>query len=106
MTVITGGCWEPRAHARVSESSIFFFATSSISDDLIVVGWCVIAAAAVVVAVLRGPLSGIAGVAEHGLGAIRNLALNSYDNIRLLGAADACKGKRLLYFLLRHVFYV
>ena len=48
---------------------------------------------AVVVAVLQGPLSGNAGVAEHGLRAIANLAEGSKDNKQLFGAAGGCKGE-------------
>ena len=48
---------------------------------------------AVVVAVLRGPLSSSAGVAEAGLGAMKNLAYKNDDNRRLLGAAGACAGE-------------
>ena len=46
----------------------------------------------VVVAVLRGPLSDIAGVAEQGLRAVGNLAIRDHNN-RLLGDAGACKGE-------------
>ena len=48
---------------------------------------------AVVVAVLQGPLSGDAGVAEHGLRAIANLAEGSKDNKQLFGAAGGCEGE-------------
>ena len=95
--MITRGCWEPRAHVRVSGCCcIFFFARPSIYHALLAAVLCAIAAVvAVVVAVLRGLLSGTAGVAQNGLGAIWNLALNSDDNKRLLGAAGACEGKWL-----------
>ena len=48
---------------------------------------------AVIAAVLRGPLSDNAGVAQQGLWAIVNLVFHNGDNSRLLGAAGACKGE-------------
>ena len=54
---------------------------------------------AVVVAVLRGPLSSSAGVAEAGLWAMGALASNNDDNKRLLGAAGACDGERVASFV-------
>ena len=47
----------------------------------------------VVVAVLRGPLSGEAGVTEQGLRAVGSLAANNDGNKTLLGTAGACQGK-------------
>ena len=49
---------------------------------------------AVVVAVLRGPLSSSAGVAEAGLEAMWNLAIND-ENERLLVDAGAHEGERV-----------
>ena len=46
---------------------------------------------------LRGPLSGNAGVAEAGLGALANLA-NNFDNRILLVALGACEGESLSAF--------
>ena len=56
------------------------------------VAWCCVA---VVMDVLRGPLSGNAGVAEAGLRAVANLAANNVDIKRLLGFLGACEGERL-----------
>ena len=51
---------------------------------------------AVVVAVLRGPFSGFAGVAEQGLRAVWNMAKKNDENRRLFGIAGACEGESAL----------
>ena len=51
--------------------------------------------AAVVVALLRGPLSGAEIIVELGLRAVGNLAVSD-DSSRLLGAAGACDGEKVL----------
>ena len=74
----------------------------------ICVSWFTIMGAAVAV-VLRGPLSGSAGVAQQGLWAIRNLAV-CHDNKRLLEAAGTCEGERVLrlnvFFDIKHVMHI
>ena len=58
---------------------------------------------AVVVALLQGPLSSSADVAQQGLLAIQNLAARE-DNRKLLAVAGACEGEQAILFLLQQAF--